>query len=122
MGVGSSIDKAVGGLINTTTKGAKTVLNDQRKERQDFFKHPWTMIVPTIIGVICVVASFVVLFTTCKNDPKDPHSSICDGAFGILLTVGLVLIIGVQIVLAVRHPNAAAEMAVGGEIKNLFSS
>ena len=128
MGAGSSTDKAVGNLINTTTQGVKTVLKDQTSEKQDFFQHPWLMIFPTVIGVICVIVSFVVFFSTskCKPDPNDPKTEVCHSGdlktFGILLSVGILLIIVVQIVLAVRHPRAAAEMAVGYELEDFFKS
>lgn len=125
MGAGSSTDKAVGNVVNTVTQGASTVVKDQVSERQDYFQHPLTMILPTVIGVICVIVSIVIISQAAmKCDLDETGRMNCTGGSSysdIVFVIGILMIITVQIVLAVRHPRAAAEMEVGSEIKQIFS-
>ena len=115
MGAGSSTDKAIGRIGNLVADGTETVVKDQVSKMEDFYRHPVSMILPSIVGVICCIISVVVLFSTsaCKTTKDGVHK--CKGGnvklAGITFVVGLLMVIVVQIVLAVRHPRATAETA-----------
>ena len=135
MGPNSSTDKALGNVVNTVTKGAKTVATDQVSKWQDYYEHPFSMILPTVIGVMCIITSFVIYFTTCKEEDKrikkdamndttisddtDDNTMVCSSNILIpntFLIVGILMIVIVQFILTVRHPRASAEEAVASMI------
>lgn len=115
MGAGSSTDKAMGSALRLATQGTKTVAKDQMGKWEDFYQHPFTMLLPSILGAIFIVVAIIIGIISCKPSGSDgnlkcqnPSAIIAGG----LLVVGIVTIAVVQFVLAVRHPRATAEAAI----------
>lgn len=119
MGSAPSTDRAIGRIGNLVANGAQTVVKDQISKQEDFWRHPLSMVVPSIVGGLAImIAIGVFVFTSkCKGADDDRRCTVGDWKVsGALIVVGLVIIMTVQTVLAVRHPRATAE----GALAHLF--
>lgn len=110
------------------SKGITTVASDQVQYQASFWEHPKTMVAPTILGVVLIVASIIVLSVTgeCHTVDEKTKEQECTGQnvglFAGLLVTGIVLISAVSIYRAILNPRAAGEQMVANEALQFFSS